>query len=86
MDLPTGIITFLFTDIEGSSHLWEKHPNTMRSALARHDRLLQDAVVNNQGNVVKMRGDGLQQSLQSVQDAAGGGSGRAIGAASRGVG
>jgi len=35
--LPTGTITFLFTDIEGSTRLWEEHPNTMREALARHD-------------------------------------------------
>ena len=35
--LPTGTITFLFTDIEGSTRLWEQHPQAMRGALARHD-------------------------------------------------
>jgi len=38
--LPAGTITFLFTDIEGSTRLWEHHSETMRAALARHDALL----------------------------------------------
>jgi Adenylate and Guanylate cyclase catalytic domain len=37
--LPTGTVTFLFTDIEGSTRLWEQHPEAMRLALARHDVL-----------------------------------------------
>ena len=69
MDLPTGTVTFLFTDIEGSSRLWEQHPVAMRKAVARHDRLLQAAVIENQGYVVKMRGDGLHAVFASVQDA-----------------
>ena len=35
-DLPTGTVTFLFTDIEGSTPLWEREPDQMRLALARH--------------------------------------------------
>ena len=35
--LPSGVVTFLFTDIEGSTRLWEEHPDAMRAALARHD-------------------------------------------------
>ena len=69
MDLPTGTVTFLFTDIEGSSLQWEQHPEAMREAVARHDGLLQAAVVNNRGYVVKMRGDGLHAVFESVQDA-----------------
>jgi predicted ATPase/class 3 adenylate cyclase len=69
MDLPAGAVTFLFTDIEGSSRLWEQHPQAMRGAVARHDKLLQAAVVDNQGHVVKMRGDGLHAVFASVQDA-----------------
>ena len=42
-DLPTGTVTFLFTDIEGSTRLWEQHPEAMRAALARHDALLRAA-------------------------------------------
>src|SRR5438046_985908 len=37
--LPSGTVTFLFTDIEGSTRLWEQHPEAMRAALARHDAL-----------------------------------------------
>ena len=40
---PTGTITFLFTDIEGSSRLWEEHPRRDAAALARHDALLREA-------------------------------------------
>ena len=38
--LPTGTVTFLFTDIQGSTKLWETQPEAMRTALARHDALL----------------------------------------------
>jgi predicted ATPase/class 3 adenylate cyclase len=69
MDLPTGAVTFLFTDIEGSSWLWERHPRAMRGAAARHDQLLQAAVADNGGHVVKMRGDGLHAVFASVQGA-----------------
>jgi hypothetical protein len=41
--LPTGTVTFLFTDIEGHTRLWEQHPKAMRLALARHDVLLRHA-------------------------------------------
>ena len=36
-DLPTGTVTFLFTDLEGSTRLWEEQPEAMRAALARHE-------------------------------------------------
>ncbi|MFN8460370.1 MAG: adenylate/guanylate cyclase domain-containing protein [Anaerolineales bacterium] len=39
MNLPTGTVTFLFTDIEGSTKLWEKYPEAMKSALAKHDSI-----------------------------------------------
>ena len=38
--LPSGTVTFLFTDLEGSTRLWEEHPEAMRAALARHDAIL----------------------------------------------
>jgi len=44
-DLPTGMVTFLFTDIEGSTRLWEEDPHRMRPALVRHDALCRTAVV-----------------------------------------
>ena len=43
-ELPSGTVTFLFTDIEGSTRLWEVYPDAMRAALARHDEILRDAV------------------------------------------
>ncbi len=54
-----GTYTFLFTDIEGSTHLWEQAADRMRSALALHDELLHEAVVNNGGRVFKHTGDGV---------------------------
>jgi class 3 adenylate cyclase len=58
-ELPTGTVTFLFTDLEGSTRLWEEHPEAMRAALARHDEILRDAVEKRGGHVVKTTGDGL---------------------------
>ena len=37
VELPSGTVTFLFTDLEGSTGLWEEHPDAMRATLARHD-------------------------------------------------
>ncbi len=55
--LADGNVTFLFTDIEGSTNLWEKHPDAMRVALARHDALLRQAIESNSGVVFKTLGD-----------------------------
>jgi predicted ATPase/class 3 adenylate cyclase len=57
-ELPTGTVTFLFTDIEGSTRLWEQHPAAMPAALARHDALLTTAIQEYEGVVVKSRGEG----------------------------
>src|SRR5690242_4492382 len=57
-DLPTGTVTFLFTDVEGSTRLWEEHPQAMRQALARHDALIEEAVGQHGGVVVRPRGEG----------------------------
>ena len=43
-ELPSGTVTFLFTDLEGSTRLWEQQPDAMQAALARHDEILRDAV------------------------------------------
>ena len=50
--LPTGIVTFLFTDIEGSTQLWEREPERMQAALAVHDRLLRQAIEGHGGQVL----------------------------------
>jgi class 3 adenylate cyclase len=57
--LPTGTVTFLLTDLESSSRLWEEHPEAMKSALARHDTILREAVEAHGGQVVKTTGDGV---------------------------
>src|SRR5215831_7774153 len=56
--MPSGTFTFLFTDLEGSTQLWERHPHSMGAALARHDALLAAAVAAQGGTVVKFTGDG----------------------------
>jgi class 3 adenylate cyclase len=57
-DLPIGMITFLLTDIESSTLLWEEHPQDMRLALIRHDRIIEEVVDANEGTVVRPRGEG----------------------------
>jgi predicted ATPase/class 3 adenylate cyclase len=52
-----GVYTFLFTDIEGSTRLWEEHPGEMRSALARHDAVVREAIEGCGGEVFKTVGD-----------------------------
>jgi predicted ATPase/class 3 adenylate cyclase/DNA-binding NarL/FixJ family response regulator len=68
-DLPTGTVTFLFTDIEGSTHLWEQHPAEMRLALARHDALLHHAIEMQHGTVIKSSGDGVLAVFANAVDA-----------------
>jgi predicted ATPase/class 3 adenylate cyclase len=58
-ELPSGTVTFLFTDLEGSTRLWEHHPDAMQGALARHDDILRDAIAGQDGHVVKSTGDGI---------------------------
>ena len=67
--LPTGTVTFLFTDLEGSTRLWEQHPQAMRSALARHDEILRGAVESCGGVVVKSTGDGLHAAFDAAEGA-----------------
>lgn len=60
MDLPsTRTLTFLFTDLEGSTRLWERFPETMTGALSRHDAILRGAIEASAGQVVKTTGDGM---------------------------
>src|SRR5437762_12847208 len=68
-DLPTGTVTFLFTDIEGSTRLWEQQPDAMRLALARHDALLRAAIEAHGGHVFKTIGDAFCAVFASATDA-----------------
>ena len=60
---PTGTVTFLFTDLEGSTRLWEQYPEAMKDALARHDDILRNAIAAHDGCVVKMTGDGAHAAF-----------------------
>src|SRR5438552_9681023 len=61
--------TFLFTDIEGSTTLWERFPERMRGALARHDAIVRSVIERNNGNVFKTVGDSFCAVFPRVHDA-----------------
>jgi predicted ATPase/class 3 adenylate cyclase/Flp pilus assembly protein TadD len=67
--LPTGTVTFLFTDIEGSTRLWESSPQAMQIALARHDQILRNAVEERGGYVFKTVGDAFCCVFRTTPDA-----------------
>ena len=69
MQTSPGVVTFLFTDIEGSTRLWEQEPERMRLALAQHDTLARELVERNRGTVVKMAGDGVHAAFADPLDA-----------------
>jgi class 3 adenylate cyclase/DNA-binding SARP family transcriptional activator len=71
-ELPTGTVTFFFTDIEGSTQLWENQPEAMRQALARHDTILRDAIEAHRGHIVKTTGDGVFAVFAAAPDAVAG--------------
>src|SRR5438067_236586 len=64
-----AVATYLFTDIEGSTRLWETEPDKMRPALARHDAIVCACVEGNRGTVVKMSGDGVHAVFSDPLDA-----------------
>jgi predicted ATPase/class 3 adenylate cyclase len=66
---PTGTITFLFTDIQGSTRLWEQHPQAMETALARHNSLVREAVEGHGGYVFKTVGDAFCTAFAVAPDA-----------------
>ncbi len=68
---PTGTVTFLFTDIEGSTQLWEQQPAAMRDALARHDQLMRQAIQSHAGYVFKTVGDAFYAAFSTAPDALG---------------
>jgi predicted ATPase/class 3 adenylate cyclase len=66
---PSGTVTFLFTDIEGSTRLWDQHPDEMRAALEAHDALLLDAVEAADGYVFATGGDGFCVAFERASGA-----------------
>jgi formylglycine-generating enzyme required for sulfatase activity/class 3 adenylate cyclase len=67
--LPTGAVTFLFTDIEGSTERWEHHRAAMQAALERHDALLRAAIESHHGHVFKTVGDAFCAAFHTPLDA-----------------
>ncbi len=67
--LPTGTVTFLFTDIEGSTQRWEHDRDAMRVAVARHDVLMRKAIESHRGYVFKTVGDAFCAAFSRADDA-----------------
>ncbi|MGE5264844.1 MAG: adenylate/guanylate cyclase domain-containing protein, partial [Acidobacteriota bacterium] len=67
-NLPTGTVTFLFTDIEGSTLLWQQHPDAMPTALARHHDILRRAFESYQGYIFQIIGDAFCVAFPTALD------------------
>ena len=65
---PSGTVTFLFTDVEGSTRLWEERPDEMRSALAEHDGIVRGAIEAHGGYVFATGGDGFAAAFSRAAD------------------
>jgi class 3 adenylate cyclase len=79
-ELPSGTVTFLFTDIEGSTRLWQEQPEAMAISHARHDEILRDAIESNHGYVFQIVGDSFSAAFHNAMDGL-----RAVLAAQRGL-
>jgi predicted ATPase/class 3 adenylate cyclase len=65
---PSGTVTFLFTDVEGSTGLWEASPDAMRVALERHDSIIRSAIDGHDGYVFSTGGDGFGAAFARAGD------------------
>jgi predicted ATPase/class 3 adenylate cyclase/Tfp pilus assembly protein PilF len=68
-ELPVGTVTFLFTDIEGSSKLWEQYPDAMSAVLAQHNALLRQVIEAHRGYIFKLWGDAVYAAFDRATDA-----------------
>ena len=66
---PSGVVTFLFTDVEGSTRRWEADAEGMRAALAAHDEVLRKAIEAHGGSLFKHTGDGVCAAFASPKSA-----------------
>ena len=69
MNLPTGTVAFLFSDVEGSTRRWERYGEAMRDALRRHDAIVRSEIEAQGGHVFKTIGDAFCASFWTVGDA-----------------
>ena len=69
LSMPTGTVTFLFTDIEGSTTRWEQQRQAMQRALARHDAIMREAIEAHGGHVFKTVGDAFCAAFARPGDA-----------------
>lgn len=67
--IPSGLVAFLFSDVEGSTRLWETHDSEMRADLARHDEAVSTAIARHGGHVFSRAGDSFGASFESVRQA-----------------
>jgi predicted ATPase/class 3 adenylate cyclase len=67
--LPSGTVSFLFTDVENSTRLWDESPEVMSHAMPHHDELVRDAVESHDGFIVKNAGDGFHAVFATAHDA-----------------
>ncbi|MFK7918023.1 MAG: adenylate/guanylate cyclase domain-containing protein [Ilumatobacter sp.] len=67
--IPTGTVTFFFTDVEGSTRLWEDHPTDMANALGRHDEIVRGRIEHNNGYVFSLAGDQFVAAFHDVESA-----------------
>jgi predicted ATPase/class 3 adenylate cyclase len=66
---PSGTVTFLLTDLEGSTRMWEQDPVAMKTAMVRHDEILEKAIAANNGFVFSRMGDGMAAAFATARDA-----------------
>ena len=66
---PSGVVTFLFTDIEGSTRRWESDADVMRAALMAHDDVLRTAIEKHEGFLFSHTGDGVVAAFASPKSA-----------------
>lgn len=66
--IPSGTVTFLFTDIQDSTRLWEQYPAEMKAALANHDSMMKGVIAANHGRIIKTTGDGVFAVFTTAMD------------------
>jgi class 3 adenylate cyclase len=66
---PSGTVTFLLTDLEGSTRMWEQQPVAMKTAMVRHDEILEKSFAAHNGYVFSRMGDGMAAAFSTAGDA-----------------